>query len=517
MGISAPGDSEASTRMDYEPGWTFQGSYGVVPTEPLEVGNRRQLLMDRYVVEDVCECRRVVHQPERHSANPLITCEADELETDSREHLGPFRFVSAAHDAEQEVYRMWALCSILRGDRSRMTHYDQMFARYYESADGVRWEVPELNLFQVEGVSGRNIFLADELRTVAPSVTELPPSWRHKGRYLMVYDNGMMGRRNFPDLDADGQRQQIAFSDDGIHWRDQEENPVFAGQSDTDNNICYNPERGVFMLYRRAPVNAGEIRRIAYSESADLIHWTQPTQIVHRDELDPCSLYGMVVMRYCGVYLGFLQMFYYREPMMPTAKPDKHMQIDCQLAWSRDGIHWERHPQRPIFFPNGSVGSYDWGIVYPGKGLIEREDRVDFYYAAQEALHIPMPTRTHICLASLRTDGFVSVEAPGRGRLLTRPMRCPGGRLHINARTREGGSIAVVIRRGDGEMDGQPPATWPQPVSAEFAGDSMDHVIGWAGDSNLDPLKDHAIRLEFRLQRSEIFSFWFDGQASQRD
>ena len=49
------------------------------------------------------------------------------------------------------------------------------------------------------------------------------------------------------------------------------------------------------MLYRRPPIHAGEIRRIAYSESVDLVHWTQPTQIITRDELDPYSLYGMSV------------------------------------------------------------------------------------------------------------------------------------------------------------------------------------------------------------------------------
>ena len=319
----------------------------------------------------------------------------------------------------------------------------------------------------------------------------------------------MMGRKDFPDLDANGQRQQIAFSDDGIHWREQEENPIFAGQSDTDNNLCYNPERDLFMLYRRAPVNAGEIRRVAYSESDDLIHWTQPTHIIPRDELDPYSLYGMSVVRYHGVYFGFLQMFYYRQPLAAQSKPDKHMQIDCQLAWSRDGVNWERHPQRPIFFDNGPVGTYDWGIHYIGKGIIERKDRVDLYYAAQEGLHIPMPTRTHICRASLRRDGFVSVEAPEKGALLTRPIECPGGKLHINGKVRESGSIRVAVRCGDGEMDGQPPAEWNDAESGPLTGDHLDQVVGWRNHADLNALKGKALRLEFRLDQAEIFSFWF--------
>ena len=347
-----------------------------------------------------------------------------------------------------------------------------------------------------DGVSSRNIYLADPDRAVSATVTELPPKWRHRGRYVMVYDNGMMGRGGFPDLDANGERQQIAFSDDGIHWREQEENPIFAGQSDTDNNLCYNPERDVFMLYRRPPINAGEIRRIAYSESADLIHWTQPTQVITRDELDPYSLYGMSVVRYHGVYFGFLQMFYLRTPLAAgvkpprdtlveslfpldqEAKPEKHMQVDCQLAWSRDGVDWQRHPQRPLFFDNGPVGTRDWGMLFIGKGLIERDDRLDLYYAAREKLHVPMPGVSHICLASLRKDGFVSVEAPGKGSLLTRPIECPGGKLHVNARTGATGSIRVAIRLGDGDMDGRPPSQSESAHSAAVTGDRLDCVVG---------------------------------------
>ena len=503
--------------MAHEAGWTLKVSYAVVPTTPARVGNQRQLLMDRHVVEDWRECRRVVHQPVRHPDNPLITCGADEPHAVGHP--------SVIHDDEEGLFRLWVHGDILRGSRARMTHYSQTFGRYFESKDGVQWEAPNLDLFEVEGVPCRNIYLADPKRAASATVSELPPKWRHKGRYATVYDNGMMGRRDFPDLDANGQRQQIAFSDDGIHWEAAEENPIFAGQSDTDNNLCYNPERDVFMLYRRAPINAGEIRRIGYSESADLIHWTQPTQVITRDELDPYSLYGMTVVRYQGVYFGFLQMFYLRtplgagarassdtlsdslQPLAQQAKPDKHMQVDCQLAWSRDGIEWQRHPQRPVFFDNGPVGSYDWGMLYIGRGLVEREDRLDIYYAAHQRLHVPMSGASHICMASLRKDGFVSVEAPGKGTLLTRPIECPGGKLHVNGCTGTSGSIRVSLRRGDGDMDGLPLSGWDQADSAAVSGDVLDEVVGWGNRDDLGDLKGRAVRLEFSLEQAELFSF----------
>jgi hypothetical protein len=303
---------------------------------------------------------------------------------------------------------------------------------------------------------------------------------------------------------------RIALSEDGIHWKDQEANPIFRGQSDCENQVLYNPEREVFMLYRRPPINAGQIRRIAYSESSDLVHWTQPTQIIRPDELDSFSLYGMTVARYQGVYLGFLEMFYYKQPLDWDSKPEKHMQVDLQLTWSRDGKHWERHPARPLFLETGPAGSYDWGMVYPGVGLIEREDRVDFYYVGREQLHVRMPGRGNICLASLRKDGFVSIEAPQQGFVLTRPLVCPGGRLHVNGKTSEQGSIRVAIRRGDGELDGKWMPEWDFDRSLAFRGDSIDEALNWKGKQNLDALKGESIRLHFRLEEAHLYSFWFE-------
>ena len=327
----------------------------------------------------------------------------------------------------------------------------------------------------------------------------------------MTYHSGELGRDPATlRMPGGGMEIRIAFSEDGIHWKNQEENPIFRGQSDCENQILYNPERDVFMLYRRPPINASQIRRIAYSESSDLVRWTQPTQIIRPDELDPFSLYGMTVARYQGVYLGFLEMFYKQQPLDWNAKPEKHMQVDLQLTWSRDGIRWERHPGRPIFLPTGPAGSYDWGMVYPAVGLIEREDRIDLYYAGREQLHVRMPGNSNICLASLRKDGFVSLEAPEIGFVLTQPLECPGGRLRINGKTSDEGSIRVAIRRGDGESGGKWLPEWDFDQSLPFTGDSANQILAFTEGGNLDSLKGQTVRLQFRLEQAHLYSFWFD-------
>ena len=489
--------------------WTIRGSYAIVPTTPLEIGNQRQLLLDNYVVEDVRACRRKVHQPTKHPSNPLFSTGPDGLNPD---WTAPY--ISVIRDDDTGLYRLWAASNILVEQPTPPGFYWLSRGRYFESSDGLQWRAPSLGLVESDGSKANNIFLGGPKFTYdSLGVSPSPEKWRQRGRYLMLYNRGPAGRDPHPELIAGGQELRLAFSEDGIRWTDQKENPIFRGQSDTSNNVTYNLERGVLMSYRRPPINAGEIRRIAYSESSDLIHWSQPEQAVVPDELDPYSLYCMPVTRYQGVYFGFLHMFYHRPPFDRKAPRPKDMKIDVQLTWSRDGRHWERHPQRPLFLATGPQGSYDAGRVYVGKGVIERDDRVDIYYTGHQSRHISkevQPGDNHLCLASLRRDGFVSLEAPDEGNMLTKPIAYPGGSLHINARTSPGGSVRVAIRRGDGEFDGLPLPQWGYEQCNVFSADSIDHTIQWREQDDLSGLKGKAIRLEFSLKQAELFSFWFE-------
>ena len=272
------------------------------------------------------------------------------------------------------------------------------------------------------------------------------------------------------------------------------------------------------MYYRRATINAGQIRRIAYSESRDLISWTQPINIIRREENDPEYLYSLAVTPYHGVYLGMLMHLHMHPDPQHRRLPDgRDYQMNTELAWSRDGVRWERHPEKPVFIDTSTNhrGALDWGMAEGMHNIIEMDDHVRVYYGGREYLHGGYqldtdPMRSTICLSTLRRDGFVSINAgDDGGMMLTRPLAYPGGKLRINAKTAAGGFIKVAVREGEGIRDGE----WPPPFrfdqSMPFSGDSVDHVVTWKTADSLEAFPSRTLRLLFWLENADLYSFRF--------
>ena len=500
----------AMRESNFESGMqTMRGNRLLRPTPPVEVGHDRQLLMDRHVVDDLLGCVRQVRQPVKRAEGPVILAEHD------YEDVGPNSFGSVLRDPQTGHYRMWACIGDMQVIKEKGKGApDAKRGHYYESDDGLTWQRPQLGLFECRGNKANNIYLQGGIDNAF--ALALPPRLRDRGRWALIHSDPFTDP---PDPPLHNAKHALSFSDDGIHWTRAPEIPVFYGRSDTNNCVVYNPDRDVFMWYRRSTVNAGEVRRIAYSESEDLIAWTQPINLFGHDELDPTFLYGMPVSRYNGMYLGYLFRLHQHPKfdqgqMLPDGRDGK---MDTELAWSRDGVQWERHPLHPAFIPNSPPGpdAFDWGMAQGMANLIEDGDEVRIYYGGRAWLHSPArafsdPQRRGICLATLRRDRFVAVHAGDDGGfMLTKPLSSPGGKLHINGKTGNGGFIRVAVREADGERDGEWPAGWRFDDSTPFSGDSLDHVMTWKGGDTLDAFPSKTLRLHFWLENADLFAFRF--------
>ena len=208
----------------------------------------------------------------------------------------------------------------------------------------------------------------------------------------------------------------------------------------------------------------------------------------------------MPVFKYEGMYLGQLWM-YHAPPEEPLSRFAGT--VDVQLASSRDGINWDRAGDRKPFIPNGPPGSIDAGEIYTARAPVVVDNELWFYYSPGNMEHGITGRSGPICIAKLRLDGFGSVDAgQDVGSLNTKPFRCEGGPLKINASAR-GGMVGVAVLDDSGiQYQG-----YSRQECALFDGDSVDHSVTWREKLSLEELKGKTIRLKFYLQNASLYSF----------
>lgn len=475
-------------------GWSLGGSLswaqtGSVATEPLEIGRTPQFFLDDFLVDNRWslkpkreEVLRVFHAPKKHGLNPLIH--------------GDGGYVSVARD-EELGFKMWYQThqAVAGGEEG-----NEYAIAYAESADGLRWTRPKLNLHEWKGTRANNIVWKGKgsKRASGPQILQVPEQDRRGYRFLLTYRTG--GVR-----DASGVR--VVGSADGIHWDEANDSLIAALPSDTQNSIVFDPVAGDYVMFcrpkdrylvggRTDALLDGESRRIARLSGRSLWEkWSgAPATILIPDELDMQRgfnrFYGLSAKHHAGIHWGCLWPF------------KLNTDIVTELAWSRDGWNWQRFPTRPRLLELGADGAWDDGMVFGSADWVEVGGEWWLYYAGHDGPHETRERKAGIGVATIRKEGFISLHGPpGGGVVCTRRLRWPGGSLLVNA-TARGGEVKARLtdeqRRpipGFDYADGQP-----------FSGDSVAHAFSWKGKSTSE-LKGRIVRLEFFLRDADLYTF----------
>ena len=172
------------------------------------------------------------------------------------------------------------------------------------------------------------------------------------------------------------------------------------------------------------------------------------------------------------------------------------------------------------------------GLTYPWnqgwstcstQGPIQIGNQFRFYFGGQSGAHIHVkqgPRKVGVIgLAEMTVDRFASIIAGFmEDRLVTKPIRWPGGDLLLNASTtREldadprltGGRLSVEVWDAEGRPvpgysgDDQGPFDRNTPSR----GDKETAVFRWPGDRSLNDLIGQDIRLVFHMQDFHLYSF----------
>lgn len=235
-----------------------------------------------------------------------------------------------------------------------------------------------------------------------------------------------------------------------------------------------------------------------FAESDDGVHWSNEQVILRADDKDtPTSnIQIMFVIPYGGYYLAFLTLH------------DQTGKFRIQLAWSADGLQWER-PSRAPWLDVGPQGAFDSGMILGPSNPIFQEREMWFPYGGFPIHHDTQETNweSAIGMATMRLDGFAAWEAGAEaGELVTQPFCCNGDRLFVNADA-QNGSVAVEVLDEKGAPIKGFESNVCRIVHTDTLAQQSDGWIQWQAERDLKTIQGKQIQLRFTLENAQLYSF----------
>lgn len=458
----------------------------------IELSTEPQLFLDDHLIVRSSGLARVIEQPVKHPANPLLVGEYP-WEARAVQSYGNVLF-----DTERDCFRFWYFVAEERDPadvpwevpgEARQKPKRIYNICYAESADGIAWERRMADAIDFPPYASHNILISD----------------MHSICVLDEPDDPVPGRR-YKALGG----KKLAFSADGIRWETRLNEAV--GKNDTGSSVVR--WRGEYLAYVRqqasCPPDWPLVRAVGLSTSADFASWTPKETVLQTDEADGYPFtqpYGLTVWPRGDVLIGVLWMIVLdrvEEEVGGWKWNNRVGDIRVELVTSRDGRNWERVASRSqVLAP--TPGAWDQARVYPATSLLAHAGKVWLYYTGTEKRHGKGHGTTGIGLATWEEDRFVAL-APAEGadaaEFQTPVLQRPEGmELVVNADSGDGG-LAVEVR----DESGVPAPGFEFDESALVPVDALRCRVRWGERSLAEASRGSA--LAFRIGRgARLYGF----------
>ncbi len=497
---------------------------GARAAEPIEVGNRRQLLFDDRFVQQATNLAFVVHSPRNTGERILVS--------------DPEWPLSGYHSVlyHAGTYHLW--------------YSSGGCVLYARSRDGIHFHKPPLHLRREPFEDGRqpppNVVLGRGVGGV---------KGRMHGLQVFVDPNAPENERFKLVANPEEFRSQLQIfaSPDGVHWTlrhrdvltfDPETKPHHL---DSQNVIFWDTRLRKYVAYFRRNLRdpTAQCRTVARTELADLdqsLRVLDAPIVLRLDELYPpralragqrtsaVDVYASGALQYPwaqDAYFMFPWQYYHYDESQAefrNERPTNAGIVDARFAASRDGIRWQRYDARPWVSP-GLKGEFDSRRIYMVYGLVPgaADHELYMYYLGCSDTHgwgrddrnnrlltaagLAPTGPNAISRLVLRRDGFVSVRAGlQQGEFVTPPLRFTGEQLLLNIDTSASGEARVEIQ----DANGQPIAGFSlADCDLIHSANEIHRPVRWNGKSDLSALAGRPVRRRFVLRDLDLYAFQF--------
>lgn len=454
--------------------------------QPVDIGTRLELFVDRHLIEEINGAELRLHHPVKapQAKSPL-----------------PPRFYGTVIK-DGDLYRAY-----WRGNDPSFKgpHHSGDLGEvvmYAESHDGIEWQFPNLGMHEFNGSRNNNVILAKQpkvLHNFSPFL-DTRPGVPAAERYKALAGDYGIGAHKPKEWLETGRGLYAFVSADGINWTKKEEviphKPEWRDAFDSQNVSFWSEAEGLYICYFRTWTPDEDLRSISRTTSRDFKTWTDPVA------MDP---------NLSGEHFYTSQTHpYFRAPHIYIALPTRFVPGRGDApAYDRSDVN-----ATDILLMSSRAGSnkYDRlfkeAFIRPGFDPERWRNRTN--YVSQNVVPTG-PTEMSIYHRlgdryTLRTDGFVSLNAgAGGGELVTKPLIFDGSKLVINYSTSTVGGLRVEVQNAAGE----PLPGYALEDAVELYGDAIEQVYRWKSGADISALAGKPVRLRFVLVDTDLYSYRF--------
>lgn len=467
--------------------------------EILNLGNRRELFVDGYLIESKTNVQFTLHEP-RDEGNVLSFDAPWE---------GPFcAYCTVLHDGNR--YRVY-----YRGKADSTPDGVAETTCVAESTDGKVWTKPKLGQFEINGTRENNVIL-----TQGPFTHNFSP--------FIDPRPGVPADEKYKAIGGDQKAGLKAFvSTDGLRWRPLQEKAVLTTNQvpykymfDSQNVAFWSSSENCYLLYFR--VYKDHLRRIARLESKDFLHWEKLQLMEYRGEDgQPAPVEHLYTsqthpyFRAPHIYVGLAARFMLGRQVL-TAEEAKAIGVhpsyfkdisDAIFMTSRGGDSYDRVVMGAFIKPG--IGAQNWvsRTTYPALNTVPTGSTEMSVYANQ---NYAQPT-AHLRRYSLRLDGFMSLRAPYEGgEMVTKPFTFSGKRLLLNFSTSAAGGIRTAIL----DSEGRSIPGYGFADNVEAIGNEIERAVRWKNGDDVSKFAGKTVRLHFKIKDTDLYALRFAPESN---
>lgn len=452
-----------------------------------DLGNRRELFVDHYMIESLGELELRMHAPRREG----IAFAFDK----------PWEGRFSAYPTlikDGDTYRMYyrGLPDVEEGTVA--------VTCYAESTDGIHWTKPNLGLYEIAGTKDNNVTLA------------LDNKYSHSFSPLLDTRPGVPAGERFKAITGVEGKGLAAFvSSDGIRWKLWQDEFIFTqGLFDSHNVAFWSESEEQYVCYFRTWTGEGfsGFRTISRTTSKDFLNWTDGVAMDFGDTpLEHLYTNGtQPYFRAPHIYLALAKRFFPKKAALEGSVSKSLVDnpkyaiasSDSIFMSSRGGNRYDRSFMEAFIRPGDELEDWVARDNTPVLGIAPGDGRRIYLYRMS---HYAQPS-AHLSRYSIRLDGFVSVQADyDGGELVTKRFRFDGRSLEINYESSAAGELRFELQ----DAAGTPFPGFELEACRPLFGNEIERVVTWANGADVSSLTGKVVRMRVAMRDADLYSFRF--------